>query len=275
MSTNPIRSDASPFTPAHEDPNRRRREDNKDDDDEKAGERRPSRGSGAPPPPVLASQLQQSPLPKELKSEERYLKTLRADEDENSTDDDDLDLEEGDRRNTLDVLCAGTEETLNLGGEEEVEGGNQRGQQRTLIQNNTVFGTVNGDIYIGGGGGRGVTSTSSPNAASKRPWSSFSASEQSHIRTCSKSRRQLREADLLAIATKIGLDWRSVGNGLKLNHAVLDLIESECGLGSLQERVEMMLFRWIQWKCERATVARLTKALYNHKEFAAILAIEA
>ncbi len=63
-----------------------------------------------------------------------------------------------------------------------------------------------------------------------------------------------------------------MGNGLKLHHAILDQIDSDF-TGSLQEKVEAMLKRWLMTQDERGTVSRLTKALYNHREWDAIAVI--
>ncbi len=74
------------------------------------------------------------------------------------------------------------------------------------------------------------------------------------------------------MAGRVGLQWKSVGYGLKLHHAVLDQIDADCE-GELPEKVELMLKRWIMFRAERATVARLTKALFNHSEYDAIAAV--
>lgn len=50
-------------------------------------------------------------------------------------------------------------------------------------------------------------------------------------------------------------------------------IESECG-GSLEGCSERLLYRWLQWKSEKATIRRLTKALYNNAQFDAIAAVD-
>ena len=50
-------------------------------------------------------------------------------------------------------------------------------------------------------------------------------------------------------------------------------IESDCS-GSVSGSSERLLYRWMQWKSEKATVKRLTKALYNNAQFDAIAAVD-
>ena len=97
------------------------------------------------------------------------------------------------------------------------------------------------------------------------------------------------------MSRRFGAGWRDVGNSLHFTHAQLDQvitdflecismnglnmidylfqIESECG-GSLEGCSERMLYRWLQWKSEKATIRRLTKALYNNAQFDAIAAVD-
>lgn len=86
-----------------------------------------------------------------------------------------------------------------------------------------------------------------------------------------KCKRRLDEDDLLLVHDKVGDDWRSLGNSLKLNSQVLDLIEEETP--DVNQRVKMMIFRWMNWKDEKATLARLSKALFLNQKFNAILAL--
>jgi hypothetical protein len=98
-------------------------------------------------------------------------------------------------------------------------------------------------------------------------------SERDHINSCKKSARRLEEDDIPRVSRQIGLLWKDVGNSLHFTHAQLDQIESDSG-GILQDCTEKMLFRWMQWKSERATIKRLSKALYINSEYSAILSMD-
>ena len=63
--------------------------------------------------------------------------------------------------------------------------------------------------------------------------------------------------ELLRLSKNIGSGWKNVGNGLKFNWAQLDQFEADTK--SVSEAVQRMLFRWLQWKDQKATVGRLTK----------------
>eukprot|EP00091_Calanus_sinicus_P008483 TRINITY_DN2058_c0_g1_i6.p1 TRINITY_DN2058_c0_g1~~TRINITY_DN2058_c0_g1_i6.p1 ORF type:complete len:189 (-),score=38.13 TRINITY_DN2058_c0_g1_i6:89-655(-) len=82
------------------------------------------------------------------------------------------------------------------------------------------------------------------------------------------SNRIIAGDELLRLSKNIGSNWKSVGNGLKFNWAQLDGFESDTKC--LSDAVHRMLFRWLQWKDQKATVGRLTKVLFNHKEYDAI-----
>jgi len=82
------------------------------------------------------------------------------------------------------------------------------------------------------------------------------------------SNRVIGSDELLRLSKNIGSGWKSVGNGLKFNWAQLDQFESDTKC--LSDAVHRMLFRWLQWKDQKATVGRLTKVLFNHKEYDAI-----
>ena len=77
------------------------------------------------------------------------------------------------------------------------------------------------------------------------------------------------------VATRIGKDWKSVGYALRLSHAVLDQIDADCpsGSGRLQDKVEVMLRKWLSHRAQKATVSRLAKALFINYEFDAIKVI--
>ena len=82
------------------------------------------------------------------------------------------------------------------------------------------------------------------------------------------SKRMLELDELPRLSQNIGANWKAVGNGLKFNWAQLDQFEADTK--SVSEAVQRMLFRWLQWKDQKATVGRLTKVLFNHKEYDAI-----
>jgi len=82
------------------------------------------------------------------------------------------------------------------------------------------------------------------------------------------SNRVIDSNELLRLSKNIGSNWKSVGNGLKFNWSQLDQFESDTH--TLGDAVHRMLYRWLQWKDQKATVGRLTKVLFNHKEYEAI-----
>ena len=88
------------------------------------------------------------------------------------------------------------------------------------------------------------------------------------LRTLYYSKRIIELEELPRLSQNIGANWKVVGNGLKFNWAQLDQFEADTKCAS--EAVQRMLFRWLQWKDQKATVGRLTKVLFNAKEFDAI-----
>ena len=76
----------------------------------------------------------------------------------------------------------------------------------------------------------------------------------------------------MAISKNIGKNWKDVGNALKFNFTRIEKWENEAKLGSeenggnISDAVYRMLYFWVQWKDEKATVGRLAKALYNSNE---------
>ena len=82
------------------------------------------------------------------------------------------------------------------------------------------------------------------------------------------STRVIEQEELPRLSQNIGANWKAVGNGLKFNWAQLDQFEADTK--SMCDAVQRMLFRWLQWKDQKATVGRLTKVLFNHKEYDAI-----
>jgi len=82
------------------------------------------------------------------------------------------------------------------------------------------------------------------------------------------STKLVEEADLMRLSKNIGSGWKALGNGLKFNWAQLEQFEKDTK--SVSEAVYRMLFRWLQWRDQKATVGRLTKVLFNHNEYDAI-----
>lgn len=82
------------------------------------------------------------------------------------------------------------------------------------------------------------------------------------------STKLVEEADLMRLSKNIGKEWKALGNGLKFNWAQLEQFEKDTK--SVSEAVHRMLFRWLQWRDQKATVGRLTKVLFNHNEYDAI-----
>lgn len=87
------------------------------------------------------------------------------------------------------------------------------------------------------------------------------------------STRVLGERDLLILSKNIGSNWKAVGNGLKFNWAQLEQFEKDTS--SVSDAVHKMLFRWLQWRDEKATIGKLTKILFNHQEYDAIRCLTA
>ena len=86
------------------------------------------------------------------------------------------------------------------------------------------------------------------------------------------SKRQIDYPDILKLSKNIGKNWKIVGGrgreGLKFSDALLDQFESDTKCQS--DAVRRMLYRWWQWKDEKATVDKLTIALFNATEFDAL-----
>jgi len=82
------------------------------------------------------------------------------------------------------------------------------------------------------------------------------------------STRVMQADELLRLSKNIGSGWKNVGNGLKFNWSQLEQFEADTR--SQGEAVHRMLFRWVQWKDQKATVGRITKVLFNHREYEAL-----
>ena len=139
-----------------------------------------------------------------------------------------------------------------------------------VIENRTYIRTLNAPLHIG----PSLAISNTVFQGGQQPGSIRipTKTEQDHIMECSRSRRMVSAQELRSIAGHIGERWKHVGNALKFNHAQLDEIEDEKP-DSIAERVEYMLLLWINWRCERATINRLTKALFKHNVYDAIMAI--
>ena len=99
--------------------------------------------------------------------------------------------------------------------------------------------------------------------------------QNDHVQKCLKSRRVLEEDELLRTSKHVENDWRQLGNALKFNFTKLDALELEQGSSSesVDKAVLKMFQDWMAWKKEKATVGRLTKALYLNNEWEAILSL--
>ena len=95
--------------------------------------------------------------------------------------------------------------------------------------------------------------------------------QKDHVQKCLKSRRVLEEDEILRLSKQVGSEWRQFGNALKFNFTKLDALAAETE--SQSDAVYKMVLDWMAWKKEKATVGRLTKALYLNTEWEAILSL--
>jgi len=86
------------------------------------------------------------------------------------------------------------------------------------------------------------------------------------------STRVIQADELLRLSKNISNGWKAVGNGLKFNWAQLEQFEADTRCEG--EAVHRMLYRWVQWKDQKATVGKLTKVLFNHREYEAIRCLQ-
>ena len=82
------------------------------------------------------------------------------------------------------------------------------------------------------------------------------------------SERVIEQEELSMIARNMGSNWKAVGKGLEFQWAQLDQFETDTK--SMVDAIQRMLFRWVQWKDQKATVGKLTKVLFNQEESEAI-----
>jgi len=159
----------------------------------------------------------------------------------------------------------------------------ENNNRHNQIQNQIIIQNPTGVVHLGPtyniSVGQAFTVVNSNNAKSDTDQDNSNnqkASEVADANTPSKefmrplwySNRVIASDELLRLSKNIGSGWKSVGNGLKFNWAQLDQFESDTKC--LSDAVHRMLFRWLQWKDQKATVGRLTKVLFNHKEYDAI-----
>ena len=103
-----------------------------------------------------------------------------------------------------------------------------------------------------------------------------SQEQQGHIQECLKSRRVLQDDELLRLSKRVcNGNWRQLGNSLKFNFTKLDALAHHASASGTteteeQDAVHKMLLDWVAWKGEKATVGRLTKALFLNQEWDAI-----
>jgi hypothetical protein len=93
-------------------------------------------------------------------------------------------------------------------------------------------------------------------------------SNAEHVQKCLRSKRILQGDELLRLSKNVGSEWRRLGNALKFNFTKLDALEAETQTQS--DTVHKMMQDWLAWKQDKATVGRITKALYLSKEWEAI-----
>ena len=148
-----------------------------------------------------------------------------------------------------------------------------------VIQNNVSIQNVNGTLHIGPTFNSTMVYAPSPSSSSPNNLDQGSANrkllspeQKEHIRNCWRSKRSIQDDEVLAISKNIGKNWKDVGNALKFNFTRIEKWENEAKLGSeengsnISDAVYRMLYFWVQWKDEKATVGRLAKALYNSNE---------
>jgi len=150
-------------------------------------------------------------------------------------------------------------------------------QQQVVIQNPT--GVLHlGPVYnLNIGQAFGQVNTNVPAAAQSNSPSNNGKAEdprerdrppKEEMRPYWYSERVIEQEELSMISRNMGSNWKAVGNGLKFHWAQLDQFEADTK--SMVDAIQRMLFRWVQWKDQKATVGKLTKVLFNHGEYEAI-----
>ena len=96
----------------------------------------------------------------------------------------------------------------------------------------------------------------------------FESFPKEEVRPLWFSKRVISHEELPTIARHIGANWKAVGIKLGFISAKLDQFEADTR--TMVHAVQRMLYRWIQWKYTKATVGKLTIALFEHREYDAI-----
>jgi len=170
------------------------------------------------------------------------------------------------------------EERVHQQGGKQNRGGNQGGgghQQANAMHNQVVIqNTAGGLVHIGPSyhmqvvhqPQHGVTKEALDTGPDKL------VPPKESVRPLWYSTRVMQADELLRLSKNIGAGWKNVGNGLKFNWAQMEQFEADTR--SQGEAIHRMLFRWLQWKDQKATVGRLTKVLFNHREYEAISCLQ-
>lgn len=138
-------------------------------------------------------------------------------------------------------------------------------QHQVVIQNPT--GVVHlGPVYNLNFGPTQTQTT--PNTNNDNSESGKEKPPKEEMRPLWYSKRVVDQEDITQLSKHIGANWKNVGNGLKFDWAKLEQFEADTN--TMSDAVLRMLFRWIQWKDQKATVGKLTKVLFNNEEYDAI-----
>jgi len=110
------------------------------------------------------------------------------------------------------------------------------------------------------------------NNTQEKPKNMKEVPDKELLRPLFSSQRVLSDDDIEVVSKNLGCNWRDVGNRLMFNWSQLDQFQQETK--SNTEAAFKMLYRWLQWKDEKATVGKLAKALFMADEFDAILVLQ-
>ena len=78
------------------------------------------------------------------------------------------------------------------------------------------------------------------------------------------SKRLVGHEDINLVSKLIGANWKKIGKDLELDRGKLEQFKADTK--TMSDAVLRMLFKWFQWRDEEATVGKLTKVLFKHKE---------
>jgi len=85
-----------------------------------------------------------------------------------------------------------------------------------------------------------------------------------------ESMRVLDDDELSDVAEMLALGaWREVGRALQFEAPQLDTYENEVK-GGTKKVANKMLYRWVQWRDQQATVGRLARVLFEEKAYSAL-----